>query len=273
MDTQEAYRIPRTPSAVDLTRLPTGLASSVPPSPSLNPLGYQNTTTRRRASWSRMDSGEAPFQLEPPRFPVHMDRHTPDMGSTTTAGYDDPFYFPVDDPSSHRRQPYSGANYDSDPDSNSYSTSQAGPSSASLLRIETNRDDDEARLMSNMASIGMTGGWGDVDSERIAGTSPSARRRQYNGPPSPLKKSGSFLMSVSRKIQRASLRVVDLASSGLETQVRLADDDDDDDSKVAPVPDGDEASVESRNLRGRALGFLGPSNKLRLACFHLLVHR
>ncbi|KAJ3901512.1 Ion transport protein-domain-containing protein [Lentinula edodes] len=70
--------------------------------------------------------------------------------------------------------------------------------------------------------------FGETDMERTAGAlSPRAKRRtvRYNTSPSPLKKTGSALKTVSKSLRRASLRVVNFGNSALETQVRLPDDD------------------------------------------------
>ena len=74
-----------------------------------------------------------------------------------------------------------------------------------------------------------------------------------------------------------SLRVVNLANTGLEGQLRLRDgdekakksnEDDDEDEDGPPVPD----LKQVLPIRGRALGFLGPDSKVRLALFNFLVH-
>ncbi|KIM44013.1 hypothetical protein M413DRAFT_17890 [Hebeloma cylindrosporum] len=72
-----------------------------------------------------------------------------------------------------------------------------------------------------------------------------------------------------------SLRVVNLANTGLEGQLRLGDGEDttrrkkgSEDEDGPPAPDLKQALP----IRGRTLCFLGPDSKLRLSLFNFLVH-
>jgi len=82
------------------------------------------------------------------------------------------------------------------------------------------------------------------------------------------------MKSVGRNIRRMSLRVVNLANTGLEGQLRLGDSDEKtekllgDDDDGPPVPDLRQVML----LRGRALGVFGPDSKVRLALFKFLVY-
>ncbi|KAF7291112.1 hypothetical protein MIND_01254300 [Mycena indigotica] len=121
-------------------------------------------------------------------------------------------------------------------------SSLAGPSST----VSLYGDDDEARLTS-----------------RNDDPSPTRQRTvRYSTSPSPLKKTGTAIKHVSQNIRRMSVRVANVASLGLE---RLPDDKTDDEDSI---PD----TSQSLPLRGRTLGFLGPTNPLRLACFNFLVY-
>ncbi|KAJ3847312.1 Ion transport protein-domain-containing protein [Lentinula lateritia] len=143
--------------------------------------------------------------------------------------------------------------------------------------MDGTREDDQARLTTNM-SRNPTERWreefGGTDMERTAGAlSPRAKRRtvRYNASPSPLKKTGSALKTVSKSLRRASLRVVNFGNSALESQVRLPDDDSEKNEETAddePLPD-----LSARlPIRGRTLCFLGPRNKLRLWLYSWLIY-
>jgi hypothetical protein len=115
-----------------------------------------------------------------------------------------------------------------------------------------------------------------VDPERSAAMTPRSRRRtvRYSVSPSPLKKTGTAIKSMSHNIRRASIRVVNLASAGLENQLRLGDGSGiargkrSDDGEEEPLPD----LTKSLPIRGRTLGCLGPESKVRLALFNFLVY-
>ena len=163
-----------------------------------------------------------------------------------------------------------------------YLTTQAGPSSASLIPTLPEDDDDETHLTANMAHQGPPG-WSvhDIkDLECSIGTSPKSRRKsnRYSNSPSPLKKTGTTLQSVSRSLRRMSLRVVNLAGRGLDDHVRLDDVDD----EMSPRRKGDDDSEEpeysalpdlrkSLPIRGRTLSFLGPTSPVRLFMYRFLL--
>ncbi|EGN97267.1 hypothetical protein SERLA73DRAFT_110442 [Serpula lacrymans var. lacrymans S7.3] len=88
---------------------------------------------------------------------------------------------------------------------------------------------------------------------------------------------------MSKNIRRASLRVVNLAGTGLDDSIRLPDDDDDDGQ--FPGKDKEEEEYEMRQkgsnppdltepspIRGRTLCFFGPTSKIRLKLYYLLLH-
>jgi hypothetical protein len=265
-------------SAIDLTGTPTGLAASLPPSPSLIPLDSQKTFARRRTSWGRVDAPQDPLHLE--LLSVDLGPSTQERNIPTTDWYspsEDPFYSPIDElPTNSRYQTKHDA---------TYTTAQAGPSTASLIEppdsdADSHREDDEAHLTNNMSVMGTVEEWSQHDDpERIAGASPYAtRRRTAPYPPSPLQKTSNAFKSVSQNLRRVSFRVVNLASAGLEHQVRLGEGP----SEHTPYLGGkekgdvDEDVLPDLNqilpIRGRTLGFLGPTSKLRLALFRCLVH-
>ncbi|KAF5368727.1 hypothetical protein D9757_010428 [Collybiopsis confluens] len=236
MDSLENFYLRKSSSssAIDLT------SSSAPPSPSFS---------RRRTSWGRVDAGQDPLQLD-------IDHIQPGAYND----HDDPFHSP---PQSTAFTQYDPQPEDEDFTISYYSNVHAGPSTTSLLdtNMVENVEDDETKLAAA----------GDV--ERTAGAGSATRRRtiRYNTSPSPLKKTGTAIKTVSKNIRRASLRVVNLGNSGLENHVgiRLPDDDEGvGTSEDEPLPD-----LRRRlPIRGRTLGFLGPRNKLRLWLFNWLVH-
>lgn len=171
-----------------------------------------------------------------------------------------------------------------------YLDSMAGPSSASLMpprghfeheMEDGHGEDDEAHLTSSMLSAGMGDespeGYSSGDPEYDGATTPGTRRRtlRYSMSPSPLKKTESAMKSVSKNLRRMSLRVVNLANTGLEGQLRLGDGEETarrkkgaEDEDGPPAPNLKQALP----IRGRTLGFLGPDSKLRLSLFNFLVH-
>ncbi|KAM5541612.1 hypothetical protein V8D89_004802 [Ganoderma adspersum] len=170
-----------------------------------------------------------------------------------------------------------------------YSTPQPGQSSASLISsnfresgdtTDSTRDDDEAHLTANMSRQGAGGEWGighSVDPERSGASPRSARRRTVRYSTSPLKKTGTTIMSVSRNLRRASLRVVNFGGYGLEDHVRLDDVDERDtkDRDDDEIPDEDEVLPDLSKalpIRGRTLGCLGPRSKVRLAMYKFLTY-
>lgn len=144
------------------------------------------------------------------------------------------------------------------------------------------REDDEAHLTANMSHTrpgnASPDSYSSNDPESEGATTPRSRRRtlRYSVSPSPLKKTETAIKSVSKNIRRMSLRVVNLANTGLEGQLRLGDGDefkdkkldDDEDEDGPPVPD----LKQVLPIRGRTLGFMGPDSKVRLALFNFLVH-
>jgi len=247
-------------SAVDLTGTPAGLAASLPPSPSLTPKDGQGSVTRRRPSWS---ASRVPFP-----------RPTVQTNTRTFSVDDDPFISPPvspDDDTPPRSRTRSA-----------YLTTQPGPSSASLIPTLLDDEDDEAHLTANM-SHQHPPGWSihDVkDPERSIGVSPKSRRKsnRYSTSPSPLRKTGTTLQSVSRSLRHMSVRVVNLAGRGLDDHVRLDDvdeetppkqkaDDDSEEPEYAALPD----LRKSLPIRGRALGFMGPTNPVRLFMYRFLL--
>lgn len=108
------------------------------------------------------------------------------------------------------------------------------------------------------------------------GAMPSRSQRkslQYTITPSPLKGTENVMKSVSQNLKRLSLRVVNLRNNGLEGQVRLPDGEEE---RAVVLDEEQEEQEEDLKevfpIRGRALGVLGPENKIRLALFKFLVH-
>lgn len=268
-----------TSSAIDLTGTPTGLASSAPPSPSLDPSESPSAFPRRRLSWARVDAGQDPLRFDLSTFDQDevFSRDTYNIPSRTQA---DPFVTPSDEHNFDYTN--TDQNFREVP-GNDYATSQRAPSTVSLIHqgSDGTREDDEAHLTSNMSHMANGDEWSTHDDpERIAGATPRSKRRtiHYGANPSPLQKTGTAIKNVSQNLRRMSLRVVNLAGAGLENQVRL-DDEDGDNQHVLKNRDSGQGEtgepMDLRNnmrLRGRTLGFMGPDNKLRLALLDLLVY-
>ncbi|KAH7925746.1 hypothetical protein BV22DRAFT_1128786 [Leucogyrophana mollusca] len=278
-------------SAIDLTGTPAGLGSSSshPPSPTLHPSdSSQSNFARRRASWGKIDVEHDPLHLNLPSMeagPSNFSRNSQESRGNAYTTDEDPFYSPVDGAYSPHTASYPKKVLLDE--TNLYSPSQPGPSSASLMSggdsdVDTSREEDEVRLTSDMSRMGTDGSWGhnlSVDSERSGGATPRTRRRtlRYSASPSPLKRTGTAIKTMSRNFRRASLRVVNMAGSAHDDSIRLPDDDDD--GKVPEDGDEDQWQVNElpdvrkpSPLRGRTLGFLGSSNKFRLRLYRILLH-
>lgn len=257
-------------SAIDLTGTPAGIASAPPsPSPSLD---TSDRVTRRR-SWGRVEAGQDPLSgLDTHSFAANT--------STTPAVYtvnDDPFDSPTDDIAPFSRDfSYSSiVNHYDDGQNDMYTSGQAGPSTASLIQaqgvqMDGGKDDDEAGLTSRSPPSERWSEYRAKDPENGAGATPRSRRRtvRYSATPSPLKKTGTAIKSVSQNIRRMSLRVVNLAGAGLETQMRLADDDPDEVKTEEELPD----LTQRLPLRGRTICCLGPQSRVRFALYRMLVY-
>ena len=166
-----------------------------------------------------------------------------------------------------------------------YSTSHTGRASSGSIgtqpEIESDdghREDDEAHLTTNMShNHGEEDAYNENDPENNAAVTPRSSQRRHYSVSSPLKKTESALKSMSHKIRRASIRVVNLASAGLDKQLRLGEGEGGSRNEKLGDKDG-EGDQEVPDLkkvlpiRGRTLGFLGPESKLRNALFDFLVH-
>jgi len=269
-------------SAIDLTRTPAGIASA-PPSPSLEP---DSSVSRRRLSRGREEFGQDPLtlhplQLPPPRTKLASPSRNHSFQRISGNDRDDPFNSPTDEdfnPYDLYSSPSRRYN------SHSYSTAHSGPSTASLLaggppgEMEGHREDDEARLTANMSRNTTERTWGgSADTEQGAEQPNRLRRRTvrtYSASPSPLRKTGTMIKTVSNNLRRMSLRVVNLRGDGLENQIRLADDEDGADSPGLKREEEDLPDLsKSMPIRGRTICFLGPNSGFRLALYNFLVHQ
>lgn len=290
-----------TSSAVDLTKTTSGLnpASPYPSSPNLTLTADTTATARRRYSSSRprddwnetIDAG-----LDPLRLDMYQDSSAVAGPSNTSKSSpyaldDDPFF---SSPNSNVSSSTNGAgkmkglfiNTSSsyaELDNTRYGETEGSvdehhvqhgsgsltvPSTASLIEPYEYRDDEDLDRL-RPASDTLSQDWspGGRDVETRVGRSPKPKRRssRYSSS-SPLKKTGSALLEVSANLRRVSMRVVNTASMGLENQVKL-EDEPTDSPVVAPAPAD---APKPPPLRGRALGILGPDNKIRRAFFHVL---
>jgi voltage-dependent calcium channel len=274
-------------SAIDLTGTTAGLGSSVPSSPALIPADSRGSFARRRLSRGRIETTEDPLRFDPVN--PHP-RTTSPQRTVTQPGWsmhEDPFFSPTDEdaPSFTHNYGYRSAN------GGTYITSQPGPSSASLISTnyrtsdpDIQREDDEAHLTSNMSRIGTGNDWEEgenIDPEHSSATARRRRTLRYSGTPSPLRKTGNRLMTISRNLRRASLRVVNMAGAGIDEHIRLADVDDEkyvgDENEYEDGKFYDALELEDLSkvipIRGRTLGFMGPKSRIRLALFRFLVYR
>lgn len=249
-------------SIEDTPTASTSTAHNRPLSPALSPEKGQSSSGRatRRRSWgTRTDAMTDPLRLN---LPPSLDNWRMDDP--------DPFASPVDSihviPSPREASSRSP-----------YVAEVSGPSVSSLdSDTGGGRDDDEARLTSHAALP--DGGWEHVeDAERSAasvGLSPRSRRKttlRYSGTPSPLRRTGSALKSVSRNLRRVSLRVVNFSNGPGDDSIRLPDQDE----EMKPDGADDEVLPDLRTaipIRGKTLGFLGPESRIRIALFRFLVH-
>lgn len=277
---------PHTPSgssssAIDLTGTPTGLSSG-PTSPALHPSDtHSNNHNRaRRRSWGRVDAGQDPLNFQSSMATHSASRSNANRRTPPGLVLDDPFYSPTEE--THSR------GYPPPPIGPRGGNTYASQSSASLISGSSgNRDDDEARLTANISGMGRRssdgdGEWGgeeeldpSTDTERTAPSSAHRKRTiRYSMSPSPLKKTGSAFVNVSRSLRRASLRVVNLAGSGLEDSIRLPDDDEHVGDESWKEDDGDVMPDMRRDMpiRGQTLGIFGPQSRVRLLLYRFLMH-
>ncbi|TEB23953.1 high-affinity cell membrane calcium channel [Coprinellus micaceus] len=139
--------------------------------------------------------------------------------------------------------------------------------------------------MSQFAGVAVSSPSSSSDDPENSGAtsmmSPRSKRtasKRYTPTPSPLKLGGAV-----KTLRRMSLRVVNLAGTGMADQLRLKDVDDDEgplssrsrktfreeeEDEGPPMPDLRQALP----IRGRTLGFLGPNSRIRLALFNFLIH-
>ena len=261
-------------SAIDLTGTSAGLPSGRT-SPALHPSDslIHNHNRARRRSWGRADAGQGPLQFQS-SIATHSDsRSNANRRTPPELVWDDPFNSPTEDTSLRGYPPPLIV-----PRRGSTCASQ---SSASLI----SGDDDEARLTANVSSMGRNREWEgeenldlSADTERTAPSSAFARRKRtvrYSPSPSPLKKTESAFVNVSRSLRRASLRVVNLAGVRLEDSIRLPDDDEDVGDESWKDGDGDVMKDMGKDMpiRGRTLGVFGPQSRVRLLLYRFLMHR
>jgi hypothetical protein len=276
-----------TSSGIELALSSAGIG---PGSPSLVPSADgRNSFARRRLSWGRVDSGQDPLRPDPDLFAMNDPGPSsrPSLSSPPAPAYainDDPFV------SNTQMDIFRGSTATSDYGVEPFvypKHPHAGTSTASLIssrrESSTSTFDDSAHLTANNTSDPTNGGNWRTDSEHSAAASPRTRHRtqRYSAELSPLSRSGTTVKSITQGLRRISLRVVHFAGSGLEDadRVRLGSDDGeervsegDDDEGVDKVDESlsHSSSVRPR-LRGRTLGFFGPTNRVRLAMYDFLI--
>ena len=263
-------------SAIDLP--------SPSPSPSLI-IEADHSAIARRRSWGNNKLRESPKADNSSPHPLHLDLDSNMSSRGGGSAGQEPFLSTHE----HTIPHYADQVY------------SEGTSRVSLIhghfeheaQDDNHREDDQAHLTSNMSRTGTdsllleqdtssslptTPEYSINDPEIEGGATPRTRRRtlRYNVATSPLEKAETAIKSVSNNLRRMSLRVVNLANTGLEGQLRLGDGDEDDkrlveeDEEDEGPPQPDLSKVFP--IRGRALGFLGPESKIRLTLFNFLVH-
>jgi hypothetical protein len=306
--TEAGHRYSSSSSAIDLSRTPAGLTGQPPSS---SPSGPTNERyARKRSSWGQVEPGQDPLHLDTrvPAMPAHVVASptglSPSSGQPLVArsdSVDDPFW--PGPPSrdnmaeAHRVASYgSGSSIASTagPSRARLGASHSGQSELSLISRDTEtldeqHDDDEAGLTQNASAISGHRSWRRAsrdDAERSVGETPSARRKsalKYGA--SPLSGTSNTLLNVSRTMKRISQRVVNLGNHAVEDHIRLEDEPEekereketDSDIEVEAVLVSPETPVSApvpliSPLRGRTLGFLGPSSRMRLAMYRFLMH-
>ncbi|SJL08836.1 uncharacterized protein ARMOST_12207 [Armillaria ostoyae] len=264
--------IPRNSSSstIDLTGTPAGIASAPPsPSPSLD----TSDRVTRRQSWGRVEARQEPLSgLDTHSFAAN----TSTMPAIYTVN-NDPFDLPTDNIAPFLRDfSYSSiVNHYDDGQNDMYTPGQAGPSTTSLIQAQDvqrdgGKDDDKVGLTSRSPPSERWSEYRANDPENGAGATPRSHRRtvRYSATPSPLRKMGTAIKSVSQNIRCMSLRVINLAGAGLETQMRLADDDPDEVKTEEELPD----LTQCLPLRGRTICCLGPQSRVLLALYRMLVY-
>ena len=283
METHQKY-ISHQPTPLTSSDLPTPRT----PSPSLviePDLSSRRSSITRRRSWGNNKLREAAKAESSAVHPLHLDFDANMSTRRAIGGGSDPFL------SNHE---LSIPQYTDD----LYSDPHEGTSRASLMlghfkheMEDDHREDDEAHLTSNMSRIGtdtllleddtantspQTPDY-NLDPEIEGGSTPRTRRRTVRYSVSPLKKTETAIKSVSKNIKKMSLRVVNLANTELEGHLRLGDRNGDEGKRRASEDEEDDGPPTPDlkkvfPIRGRALGFLGPESRIRLALFNFLVH-
>lgn len=233
-----------------------------------------------------METTQDPLRFELPNAEPRtstQQRTGPPVAPAGWTAHEDPFFSLAEEDS----PPFDRHNFTyQSAKGGTYTTAQPGPSSASLISSayrssdpEVSPDDDELALTANISRPGTSSGWRlDADPERSASTTRSKRTVRYSTSPSPLRKAGNRLTTISHNLRRASLRVVNMAGMGIDEHVRLADVDEkmgEKEEEEEDEKDYEEVVLDlSRQLpiRGRTMGFMGPTNRVRLAMYRFLIH-
>ena len=281
MDSAQHSTHSSTSSAIELPLTSAGVG---PSSPSLVPSGDgRNSFARRRLSWGRVDSGQDPLRPDTDSFAMN----DPGPSSRPTLS-SQPAYAIDDDPFVSTPQMdmfrVSTATEDYGAETFAYTNHpRAGTSTASLIssrrESSTSTFDDSVHLTANVTSEPTDGDNWRTDSEHTSAATPRTRRRMQRTELSPLSRSGTTIKSISQGLRRISVRVVNFAGSSLEdeSRVRLGSDDGEerfaegDDERVEKVDEPLPDSSNALPLRGRTLGFFGPTNRARLAMYDFLI--
>lgn len=293
-------------TALDLSGTSAGFASSLPASPTTLS-ARDGSVSRRRLSWGRMQRQHVDMLDDPLRVDTSNAATTAHRSNQQQDEFDGR---DADTPNEYRRPSELRSHFYGKLDGGTANASESSlipefrsksALSSDLEYNDIDLDDDEARLtglprLSLSSSGGGSGGkrvpfggpGGDV--ERV----PMRKSLRYSTQPS----TGDRLRSVKRSLHRMSVRVVNLASAGLEDKargIRLPDDDhleqrmrgkeradkddredgerDEYDGKDEDDDDEDLPDLAARlPIRGRTLGFLGSTSRLRLAMFRFLTY-
>jgi voltage-dependent calcium channel len=284
MEKHVSHQLSTSKSITSAVDLPVPRTPSPSPSPSLvvePDYSSRRGSLAKRRSWGNK-LREAAAAESSSAHPLHLDFDANMSPQRGLAVGDDPFLSNLERPIPH---------YIDDV----YSDSRAGTSSASFIygqfeheaEDDGHREDDQAHLTANMSRIGVdteddtssrTPEYSIDDPEIEGGSTPRTRKRihRYSQTLSPLQKTETAIKSVSKSLRRISLRVVNLANTELEGQMRLGDGNEDEgNERLEDEEDEEHHQPDLKKvfpIRGRALCFLGPKSKIRLALFKFLVH-
>lgn len=280
-------------SALDLSSTSAGITSSLPASPT-GLAARDGSVSRRRLSWGRMQRQHVDMLSDPLRVESVSTNASSSLSQRSSGGMDD-----LLDGGLHMETQNEYAHLSHSNGSRFYGKLGDGAPNASESSLipefrsksqqseynDIELDDDEARLtgVNHLTSDDAYGKHASSNSD--VERTPMRKSVRYSTQPS----TSERLRSVKRNLRRMSLRVVNLASAGLEERargIRLLDDDEyargkEDAGEGAKelndnYGDGDDEELPDLAarlpIRGRTMGFLDPTSRLRLMMYRFLTY-